>query len=632
MFRYFAIFYDPEDSDSSHRASALLSSGTMSGQWLPALTFDGGALLVTSTDCPKSNLYLLDRSAGAIVGTLFLARRANQAVGNCNRIDEEETAAIVATQGRALVSHYWGRYVAIIRDMRARIVRVIRDPQGGIPCFFTTVDRLTVVFSEIDDCYAFGLGPFDTNWSYVAACVASRYPSGTDCGYRGVTEVVEGQCIEVGSDGQVRSKMYWDPSSFARRALESEQSAAEQLRCITEQCVSAWCSGHEAIVHEYSGGLDSSIVLSCLRSAPTSPRLKCVNHYSAASFMGDERAYARLGASQAGCDLCEVEDEVETVDLYRLLRMPRRARPAYIQGPLQREDIQRRVAQEFGASAISSGFGGDQILFCGPAATAAADCLRQHGARTRFLKYCSKVAQAERRVIWSVLSSANSINALPASRWADAVLNSNSCSNLVPREVIEEWRERQSRTIHPWLASAMDLPPGKLQHIRYLMSAPTFSTPFTQPGDPERIAPLVSQPLIELCLQIPTYVLLSNGVNRALARRAFSDSVPRELINRTCKGAIDDSMWRLMERNLQFIREFILDGILVRERLLDRTKLESLLSNGAPPPSQRDISELMLQQLCNEAWSRQFAPSGRTAQRGGCLPYIERGRDVRRTN
>jgi asparagine synthase (glutamine-hydrolysing) len=91
------------------------------------------------------------------------------------------------------------------------------------------------------------------------------------------------------------------------------------------------------------------------------------------------------------------------------------------------------------------------------------------------------------------------------------------------------------------------------------------------------IHPLISQPVVELCLRIPTYVLLNGGVSRGLAREAFKDILPKEVYGRVSKGTGSTAQQQFISHNMPLIRERLLDGILVREGILDKRKLESFL-------------------------------------------------------
>ena len=108
--------------------------------------------------------------------------------------------------------------------------------------------------------------------------------------------------------------------------------------------------------------------------------------------------------------------------------------------------------------------------------------------------------------------------------------------------------------------------------------APAYYSSFERTDYPERTLPLLSQPLVELCLRIPTYVLIRSGRDRALARRAFANDLPAEIIARYAKGRADHHSRNILDANLAFVRELLLDGALVQKGLLNRTNLELYLT------------------------------------------------------
>jgi asparagine synthase (glutamine-hydrolysing) len=125
-----------------------------------------------------------------------------------------------------------------------------------------------------------------------------------------------------------------------------------------------------------------------------------------------------------------------------------------------------------------------------------------------------------------------------------------------------------------------------------------------RPGDPELLAPLHSQPLIELALRIPTYVLTIGGWDRAIARRAFLNDVPRQIITRRAKGGVEEHAKLILLRNLGLVREMLLDGALASRGILDRKGLEDALSTH-PTRTGGACAEL-LDCFAAEAWARRW--------------------------
>ena len=86
-------------------------------------------------------------------------------------LNESRTHAIVASRGRHLVDHYWGRDVAFLHDDAARSSWVLCDPSGGLPCLTVRFGGVRIYFSAMADIQQLGLGPFDVNWGYLIAWI-----------------------------------------------------------------------------------------------------------------------------------------------------------------------------------------------------------------------------------------------------------------------------------------------------------------------------------------------------------------------------------------------------------------------------------------------------------------------------
>lgn len=131
-----------------------------------------------------------------------------------------------------------------------------------------------------------------------------------------------------------------------------------------------------------------------------------------------------------------------------------------------------------------------------------------------------------------------------------------------------------------------------------------FYDPLGRPDDPEPVQPLMSQPLIELCLRIPTYVLTNSGWDRAIARRAFRTEVPREILRRRSKGGLEENVQEILMGNLRAARELLLDGHLVSAGLLHRGRVEEALSD-RPTRTAATMAEIF-DHLATEAWLRRW--------------------------
>jgi asparagine synthase (glutamine-hydrolysing) len=156
------------------------------------------------------------------------------------------------------------------------------------------------------------------------------------------------------------------------------------------------------------------------------------------------------------------------------------------------------------------------------------------------------------------------------------------------------------------------MPAGKLLHAFALTweTSPRYD-PFEADSDPVEISPLVSQPLIELSLSIPTYALTHDGRDRAVARRAFADSLPLRIVRRKSKGGQEEHVKDILLSNRELVHDMLVNGQLVRNGYLDNAALQQALLY-SPSQFKCDPGELM-SILFLEAWLSSSSRENRRA-------------------
>jgi asparagine synthase (glutamine-hydrolysing) len=97
-------------------------------------------------------------------------------------------------------------------------------------------------------------------------------------------------------------------------------------------------------------------------------------------------------------------------------------------------------------------------------------------------------------------------------------------------------------------------------------------------------------------------VHFEGGRIRGLARRAFQGRVPKPILDRQWKDRPIAAPAAIVQGNLPFIREMLLDGHLTENRILDRPALDAALS--AEPNRQRAVASEILAHLDMELWLR----------------------------
>jgi asparagine synthase (glutamine-hydrolysing) len=610
VYRYLALVWNPADEQCRHLARAMaerVQRGPSPSQWSYAVESTGVAIFHADRNSGAGDACLLPRSAGAVLGKIF-TRHIDTPESAANvTFDEAEGARIVASGGRRLLEQYWGRYVAIVRNAVTDEIWVLRDPSGGFPCWYASHAGIGIVCSDVEDCRVLEIPRFTVNWSYIAGLVAHAGLQVRDTALNEVSEVQAGERLRF-SSGSLQRSMEWNPVDIAHTApLESADEAVAALRATTLGCVRAWAACYPAIVHNLSGGLDSSIVLSCLATPPASPRVTCLNYFSGGP-NEDERHYARLMAGRAGVELVERELDPSTVRLENVLKVRCSARPWFYMYELQHGSFEADLAARCGANALFSGAGGDSVFYQARADLAVTDYLYSHGFDRGLLLTAMDAARIARKSIWWLLWQAVRSRVLEP-EWDPISMAKPLTRTIVSGDLVEA-AKRNKRLTHPLLTPEVTrgVSPGILWHVMSLSMAPAYYSSFVRSGYPERILPLLSQPLVELCLRIPTYVLIRSGRDRALARRAFAADLPAEIVRRYAKGRADQHYRNILDANLPFVRELLLDGVLVQKGFLNRANLDLYLTRDRSP-ADFQYNEILQEHVCTEAWLRSWATS-----------------------
>jgi asparagine synthase (glutamine-hydrolysing) len=597
MLRYMAFVWNDAEPADVLAAEALVARLCESSS-ARYCVFSGNGLRVFCIGTSRANAAtLLRANQGVVLGDIF-ERSASGSLSAKPFLGDKQSARIAATDGRELVQNYWGNYVAILQRRDNDSVRVLRGPASSLPCFRTSCNRVEVLCSFVEDCAVLGMQPFTIDWDYVSVSLVANVPTDRT-GLREVSQLRPGHCIEI-ANGHVKRSAYWDPLAIAAEGvIEDEGEAEQQLRRAVRQCVHTWASCHPGIMLSLSGGLDSSIVLACLKDAPRRPQITCVTEYSVGSD-SDEREYARAIVRKTDCSM-HIEQQRTIVNFEGMFSAARSAVPQDLIRRVLTSASLRQVAQQCQATAIFSGRGGDELFCQHGARSCVADFVYRRGLRPRLGRVAYDAAQVEALSIWRILSGA--LREGLFRREVDLLEEAWKYQTLITPGVVSALRARPAVDA-PWRQSTSAASPGTLSHAYAITMLDDYYDPMGLPGDPAGVAPLLSQPLMEATLRIPSYLLMIGGWDRGLARRAFADELPPEIARRRHKGGMDEFSHDVVQANLGFMRKILMDGVLVEHGLLDRAKVAEALVDR--PSNMLGGMAGVLQYLSTEVWARSW--------------------------
>lgn len=547
------------------------------------LAFDDGRVSVAVIGRAPIRL----EGRGIILGSLF----ARGVVQPIRALDAAEQARIGATRGGHLIEHYWGRYVAILSAPDGQRVDIVRAPLGELPCYVLDVEGATVIASDVALLIAFGLFTPTIAWDEVARLLATRDMRSPATCLRGLRELPGGERLGI-AGGKKAVDPLWSPWIFAdrNRQVDDPDEAARRLRDAALECVAARASEYGQVLLMLSGGLDSSIVAACLAGQGLPFHSLTLVTQDA---IGDERDYARRVSRSLGVALTEANRDVSRIEVERsgARHLPRPTVRAFVQESTR---LATEAAEATGAGAIFNGGGGDNVFCSLQSAGPAADRLLAAGPGRAFLHTARDISQLAPASVWAVVSDA----VKRAWLGKPAIRQVRDLSLLSLRALASV----EAEDVHPWLVLPPGALPGKAMHVRLIAFAQSFVEGFNPQDTLPAVSPLLAQPLVEICLAVPSWLWFEGGRNRVVARRAFAGDLPADIIQRRSKGTPDSFVAQIFETHRVAIRRMLADGELAAHDMLDLPAVLRVLDD--PRPVHGDAFRRVLQFADVEAWAR----------------------------
>ena len=154
----------------------------------------------------------------------------------------------------------------------------------------------------------------------------------------------------------------------------------------------------------------------------------------------------------------------------------------------------------------------------------------------------------------------------------------------------------------PWLEEPDGILPGKRSHVRAILASLAHLDGFGRHAVAPTRFPLLSRPVVEAALRIPSWLWVRGGQDRAIARHAFAGRMPAQILERRSKGALDGYALAALADQRKALRPFLLEGHLARAGMLDLAKLEAALSGRARRGD--PTASLLLPLIDTESWIR----------------------------
>ena len=597
MYRYISLVWNEADPQLAETAKFLKGyfEGTETS-WEAA--YEGRGLLVLHTGEEKNRMQAYPlrtqegKSGGVVLGKLLKRERAPEAISNNADLSTGEARKVIHSAGRHLVDDYWGTYVAFFQDGPRKYVQV--DPIGIFSCFRTSYRGVEIYFTYMPDVASCKFLNFSVDWTILARGLLHVIDK-TKVPISEITKILGGECLTI-TPHETTKVTYWNPQKISQTdVIEDMEEAARTLRQTTLSTVAAMAEPYDNVMNQI-GGLDSSILLASLKQIPTPLEVSAYNYHMDDRTM-DERYYVRQTTTHLNVPLIEVKRAAPRLDAHDISRVPLTTLPnEYTFWPGRRKIFLDNF-RESGAQAVFNGWGGDEILYYTGKNHAPIDYIKKHGIRPPLFRIIMEASRMQRRSVWAILPKILR-GGFGRSRY-DMV--TPKPTGLVSSGFQDMLLEEEAT--HPWMVFRDGVTPGKLDHIEALVYGTFKREDAATPDDFfESLFPYLSQPIIETCLRIPLWLILADGKNRGLARKAFNNHLPQEVIWRGSKMLGGKDTQEFARGNIEVLKTLLLDGELVNANILDRNNIAKVMNRD------HDIAEadffFLHFYMCAELWAR----------------------------
>jgi asparagine synthase (glutamine-hydrolysing) len=154
--------------------------------------------------------------------------------------------------------HLIGDYAFALWDRMRQRLLLARDPLGQRPLHFHRGKQFFAFASMPKGLHALAEVPYAANEDRIAEFLALMPEIGLETFYRGIERVEPGHIVTVTATGLV-ARRHWQPSRH-RIALNGPAEYAEALRDLLDRAVRCRLRGAEDVGAELSGGFDSAAV------------------------------------------------------------------------------------------------------------------------------------------------------------------------------------------------------------------------------------------------------------------------------------------------------------------------------------------------------------------------------------
>jgi asparagine synthase (glutamine-hydrolysing) len=517
--------------------------------------------------------------------------------------------------GPRCVERFRGMFAFALWDKEKQILFLGRDRVGIKPLYYVNTGRAILFASELKSLLCAGELEREVEPEAVHRFLTFLYLPGDMTLLKGIRKLEPGHYLIV-KQNQVSIHQYWDLQFSRGSDAENFQEKCVELEQLVRRTVKDYIISDVPVGVLLSGGVDSTVVLSCA-VAETTKRISTFTIGFGGQEFDDERPFAKMAATRFGTDHHEItispDDFAGFLPTYvRHMEEPVCEAPAialHFVAKLARERVKVVLSGEGGDEA----FGGYQTYrnlvmlerlkkTAGPFKNLLSAGMARMGGINgfhRFRKYAPLFKTPLTAYYFSRVSTPFSyFNSRREELCTREFLHGINGNN-------EELIAGLFRRIDGQTANQPEL--NRMLYVDTKTWLPDDllikADKMTMANSLELRVPLLDHPVLEFAAGLPSSFKVKGLVTKRILKGAFKDRIPHEIIRRR-KTGLPVPLERWMRDDLRdYVDEILLDDRSLNRQYFHKSGIERLLKENAKGGS---LMKEVFSLLTLELWHREF--------------------------
>lgn len=512
---------------------------------------------------PSDLIYPLENKQGFLVGRIFDNTNYKPIINN------EIFATTCVNDPKNLCTGYWGRYAGIFFNKTSQKLQLVRDPQGLFTIFYKITKDFIIFSTELALIYESLEAKPSLDLTFFAEYVIAANNALPTTPFEGINELAPGTALSIDPYGKYEYTLLWDPSHLSGVFIHNEDSFERELLVTLKKCLQAWTINTDAVCVELSGGTDSTGIMLLLHAIlPEGKKIIAVNNIDSQTVSTNEIQYAKEVADTCNAEIYYADmSNFSPFDTLPHNWLPNKPSTTWWYYGLKQKIFE--IAKSHHCNEIMDGQGGDHIFLAPAPISSLADLYLDQGLQN----------------FRPILNELASMNRTP---WLPLIVNTfkevlgyykkSRVSEKVDTQFLEEGFAEHLKRHDFFLKDILNKHhPGKAKHIEAIYDAVRFSYGNNSFLSGAITHPLLSQPIIELALKIPTYQSFKDGFDRIFFRRAISRIQKPKALWRRSKGGTTGTVVKSCMAHHKYIMETLLNGKIVQSGIINKKWLDNQL-------------------------------------------------------